>query len=174
MLGWSVSDAGASVLGVRGVIIQRITRRGILLIGGLDNHALHQKKRRASAGFSIKSSKAQRTQLACELEAAFMRLISRTAVLFRFSDASLPIIKSLSSSDTSLPARPSKSSGRIFKAKNSIVTFARFHRLKYPPELPTGRQRIRSRTCVVDPTQALMQGITRLFGRENVLLEGEV
>jgi len=42
------------------------------------------------------------------------------------------------------------------------------------PELPTGHQRIRSRTCVVDPTEELMQGVTRLFGRENVLLEGEV
>jgi DNA polymerase-3 subunit alpha len=42
------------------------------------------------------------------------------------------------------------------------------------PDLPTGRQRIRSRSYVVDPTPELMRGVTRLFGRDNVLLEGEV
>jgi DNA polymerase III subunit alpha len=41
------------------------------------------------------------------------------------------------------------------------------------PDLPAGAQRVRSRKFVVDPTPQLMQGITRLFGRENVLLEGE-
>ncbi len=41
------------------------------------------------------------------------------------------------------------------------------------PDLPEGRQRIRSRTYVVDPTPELMQGVTRLFGRDNVLIEGE-
>ena len=41
------------------------------------------------------------------------------------------------------------------------------------PELPAGHQRIRSRSYVVDPTPELMRGVTRLFGRDNVLLEGE-
>ena len=40
-------------------------------------------------------------------------------------------------------------------------------------ELPAGLQRIRSRTCMVDPTPDLMQGIVRIFGRENVSVEGE-
>ena len=41
------------------------------------------------------------------------------------------------------------------------------------PALPEGRQRIRSRTYVVDPTPNLMHGVTRLFGQENVSVEGE-
>ncbi|NBC16885.1 MAG: DNA polymerase III subunit alpha [Bacteroidetes bacterium] len=41
------------------------------------------------------------------------------------------------------------------------------------PDLPMGRQRIRSRSYVVDPTPELMRGVTRLFGRDNVVLEGE-
>ncbi|MGI9173995.1 MAG: DNA polymerase III subunit alpha, partial [Rhodothermales bacterium] len=41
------------------------------------------------------------------------------------------------------------------------------------PDLPGGKQRIRSRSFVVDPTAELMQGITRLFGREAMYLEGE-
>jgi len=41
------------------------------------------------------------------------------------------------------------------------------------PALPEGHQRIRSRTHVVDPTPELMQNVTRLFGRENIVLEGE-
>ncbi|HMB89331.1 MAG TPA: OB-fold nucleic acid binding domain-containing protein, partial [Rhodothermales bacterium] len=41
------------------------------------------------------------------------------------------------------------------------------------PDHPEGKQRIRSRTFVVDPTPELMTGISRLFGRDNVLLEGE-
>lgn len=41
------------------------------------------------------------------------------------------------------------------------------------PELPEGKQRIRSRNFVVDPTPELMSGISRLFGQENVVLEGE-
>ena len=41
------------------------------------------------------------------------------------------------------------------------------------PDLPGGTQRIRSRQFVVDPTAELMQGITRLFGREAVYMEGE-
>lgn len=40
-------------------------------------------------------------------------------------------------------------------------------------DLPTGPQRIRSRRYVIDPTPELMLGMQRLFGRENVLLEGE-
>jgi DNA polymerase-3 subunit alpha len=41
------------------------------------------------------------------------------------------------------------------------------------PDHPQGHQRLRSRTFVVDPTPQLMQGITRLFGRDAVVLEGE-
>ncbi len=41
------------------------------------------------------------------------------------------------------------------------------------PETPTGSQRIRSRTFVVDPTPELMNGMTHLFGRENVMLQGD-
>lgn len=41
------------------------------------------------------------------------------------------------------------------------------------PDDPTGLQRVRSRNFVVDPTPELMSGMARLFGRENVLLEGE-
>ena len=40
------------------------------------------------------------------------------------------------------------------------------------PELTTP-QRIHSRKFVVDPTPALMQGISKLFGKENVMVEGE-
>ncbi len=43
----------------------------------------------------------------------------------------------------------------------------------YSADLPGGKQRVRSRTYVVDPTPELMQGVTRLFGRDNVVLEGE-
>ncbi len=39
--------------------------------------------------------------------------------------------------------------------------------------LPGGSQRIRSRTCVVDLTPELMAAAMRLFGRDQVLLEGE-
>ena len=39
--------------------------------------------------------------------------------------------------------------------------------------LPERTQRIRSRKFVVDPTPELMQGMARLFGKDNVLLEGE-
>lgn len=33
-------------------------------------------------------------------------------------------------------------------------------------------QRVRSRTCVVDPAPALMRGMRTLFGPENIRLEG--
>ena len=39
-------------------------------------------------------------------------------------------------------------------------------------KLPGGCQRVRSRSYVVDLTPELMQGVTRLFGVKNVLLEG--
>jgi DNA polymerase-3 subunit alpha len=42
----------------------------------------------------------------------------------------------------------------------------------YASDLPPP-QRVRSRNYVVDLTPDLMQGINRLFGRENVVLEGE-
>jgi DNA polymerase-3 subunit alpha len=42
----------------------------------------------------------------------------------------------------------------------------------YASDLPQP-QRVRSRNYVVDLTPDLMQGINRLFGRENVVLEGE-
>jgi len=38
---------------------------------------------------------------------------------------------------------------------------------------PGGPQRVRSRSFVVDPTPELMNGVARLLGRGNVLLEGE-
>ncbi len=41
------------------------------------------------------------------------------------------------------------------------------------PDLPTP-QRIHSRKFVVEPTQDWMQGVTKIFGRDNVLLQGEV
>lgn len=41
------------------------------------------------------------------------------------------------------------------------------------PETPVGMQRIRSRSFVVDPTPELMNGMARLFGRDNVFLQGE-
>ena len=41
------------------------------------------------------------------------------------------------------------------------------------PGLPAGRQRIRSRSYVVDPTPELMDGIKRLFGRDSLILEGD-
>jgi DNA polymerase-3 subunit alpha len=41
------------------------------------------------------------------------------------------------------------------------------------PDLPLGPQRIRSRKFVVDPTPELMAGMTRLFGKDNVILQGE-
>ena len=41
------------------------------------------------------------------------------------------------------------------------------------PKLPGGVQRIHSRTCVVDPTPELMQGMSRLFGRDNIIVEGD-
>jgi len=41
------------------------------------------------------------------------------------------------------------------------------------PETPTGTHRVRSRTFVVDPTPDLMNGMASLFGRENVILQGE-
>ncbi len=40
------------------------------------------------------------------------------------------------------------------------------------PRLPGGVQRMRARKFVVEPTPELMSGINRLFGRENVVLEG--
>lgn len=40
------------------------------------------------------------------------------------------------------------------------------------PDLPAP-QRIHSRKFVVEPTQDLMQGVTRIFGRENVVLQGD-
>lgn len=40
------------------------------------------------------------------------------------------------------------------------------------PDVPAGPQRVRSRRFVVDPTPELMTGMTRLFGRENVCVEG--
>lgn len=40
------------------------------------------------------------------------------------------------------------------------------------PALP-GLQRVRSRTFVVEPTPDLLQGITRLFGRDSLSLEGD-
>jgi DNA polymerase-3 subunit alpha len=43
----------------------------------------------------------------------------------------------------------------------------------YAPELPGGKQRVHSRKYVVEPTPTLMSGLARLFGRDNVLLEGE-
>ncbi|MEX1054532.1 MAG: OB-fold nucleic acid binding domain-containing protein, partial [Rhodothermales bacterium] len=39
-------------------------------------------------------------------------------------------------------------------------------------DMPLGPQRIRSRKFVVDPSPELMNGITRLFGKENVRLQG--
>jgi len=41
-------------------------------------------------------------------------------------------------------------------------------------DLPGGPQRIHSRKFVVDPTPELIQGITRLFGRDNMIFEGEL
>lgn len=41
------------------------------------------------------------------------------------------------------------------------------------PDIPAGTQRVRSRTFVVDPTPELMNGMARLFGRDNVMLQGE-
>ena len=41
------------------------------------------------------------------------------------------------------------------------------------PETPSGTQRVRSRTFVVDPTPELMNGMAGLFGRDNVILQGE-
>jgi DNA polymerase-3 subunit alpha len=41
------------------------------------------------------------------------------------------------------------------------------------PDLPGGRQRIHSRKYVVEPTPDLMNGITRLFGMDNVVLESD-
>ncbi len=41
------------------------------------------------------------------------------------------------------------------------------------PELPAGTQRVRSRNFVVDPTPELMNGMARLVGRDNVILQGE-
>ena len=41
------------------------------------------------------------------------------------------------------------------------------------PEMPSGTQRVRSRTFVVDPTPDLMNGMSRLLGRDNVILQGE-
>ena len=40
-------------------------------------------------------------------------------------------------------------------------------------DLPVGPQRIHSRKFVVEPTPQLIQGITRLFGRDNMIFEGE-
>ena len=41
------------------------------------------------------------------------------------------------------------------------------------PELPRGRQRIRSRNCLVEVTPQLMKGMQQLFGRDAVVLAGE-
>ncbi len=41
------------------------------------------------------------------------------------------------------------------------------------PETPVGTQRVRSRSFVVEPTPELMSGMVRLFGRDNVILQGE-
>ena len=40
------------------------------------------------------------------------------------------------------------------------------------PDAPR-RQRVQSRKYVVDPNAELLHGVTRLFGRDNVALEGE-
>jgi DNA polymerase-3 subunit alpha len=41
------------------------------------------------------------------------------------------------------------------------------------PALPGGRQRIRARKYVLEPTVELMQGVTRILGKDNIILEGE-
>ena len=41
------------------------------------------------------------------------------------------------------------------------------------PALPEGFQRVHSRSFVVEPTPDLMNGISRLFGQDNVVLESE-
>jgi len=43
----------------------------------------------------------------------------------------------------------------------------------YAPELPGGKQRVHSRKYVVEPTPELMNGLSRLFGRDNVVLESD-
>ena len=40
-------------------------------------------------------------------------------------------------------------------------------------DIPGGTQRIHSRKYVVEPTPDLMQGISKIFGRDNVLLESD-
>ena len=41
------------------------------------------------------------------------------------------------------------------------------------PDVPAGPQRIRSRRFVVDPSPELMTGISRLFGRDNIIVSGD-
>ena len=41
------------------------------------------------------------------------------------------------------------------------------------PDLPGGTQRIHSRKYVVEPTPDLMKGITKIFGKDNVVLESD-
>ena len=41
------------------------------------------------------------------------------------------------------------------------------------PEFPGGTQRIHSRKYVVEPTPDLMKGITKIFGKDNVVLESD-
>ncbi|MEZ4701162.1 MAG: DNA polymerase III subunit alpha [Rhodothermales bacterium] len=43
----------------------------------------------------------------------------------------------------------------------------------FAPELPGGKQRVHSRKYVVEPTPELMNGLSRLFGRDNVVLESD-
>ena len=40
------------------------------------------------------------------------------------------------------------------------------------PQLPEGRQRLRSRVFVVEPNPDLMSGVAKLFGASNIILEG--
>ena len=40
-------------------------------------------------------------------------------------------------------------------------------------KLPGGRQRIRSRSYVIESNQIVMQGLARIFGADNVRVEGE-
>ncbi len=41
-------------------------------------------------------------------------------------------------------------------------------------KLPAGRQRLHSRSFVVEPTPDLMQGMARLFGQDNISVEGRI
>ena len=74
---------------------------------------------------------------------------------------------------------------RIDASSVSLTTIERFRELcddnrggchlffdLVDPQLPEGRQRLRSRTFVVDPTPELMRGVARLFGVDNISVEG--